>query len=308
MKNKIKVVYLLGEQRSGSTILQRILGQHDGFFPAGELWFIWERGVHENWLCGCGTPFQQCPYWVSVFESGFGGMQHVDSKAMQEAISLSSRTRHFPLYWLKRYQHQVARQIGSRLETIRRLYKAIQDSADVRVIIDSSKNPGYANLLSMIPEIDLYLIHLIRDPRAVAYSRQRTKVQVDTDKRNSMVKMNPFKSASMWTLWNATAERLRASFPDKYIQIRYEDFMAQPREGTQKLLNMIGEPTAASPFVDENRVLLKPSHTVAGNTNRFQSGEVKLLSDEIWKREMSRHQKFLVALLTKPLMNRYGYI
>jgi hypothetical protein len=62
----VKVVLLLAWGRSGSTILDNALGAMDGFFSAGEIRYLWERGVIKGWRCGCGRPVTQCPVWSVV--------------------------------------------------------------------------------------------------------------------------------------------------------------------------------------------------------------------------------------------------
>jgi len=64
--NKIKVLYITGWGRSGSTILDNIMGQIDGFFSVGELRYIWDRNLIENRLCGCGVPLEECPIWSQI--------------------------------------------------------------------------------------------------------------------------------------------------------------------------------------------------------------------------------------------------
>ena len=98
-KTPVKVLFLAGWQRNGSTLLQRMLGQIEGVFPAGELWYVWEQGLLENRLCGCGSRFRDCPFWVEVFERAFGGMSSIDGKKMMRAVLSGSRTRYLPRYW-----------------------------------------------------------------------------------------------------------------------------------------------------------------------------------------------------------------
>src|SRR3712207_9355320 len=64
----IKVLYVVGLGRSGSTILSNSLGQIGGFFSGGELNFIWKHNVLEDRLCGCGRPFRECPVWTRVMD------------------------------------------------------------------------------------------------------------------------------------------------------------------------------------------------------------------------------------------------
>ena len=46
-----------GSGRSGSTLITTVLGQLDGCFAAGELRYLWQRGMVDNRPCGCGAPF-----------------------------------------------------------------------------------------------------------------------------------------------------------------------------------------------------------------------------------------------------------
>ena len=67
-----KLVFIAGAGRSGSTLLELLLGQFDGVFAAGELHSMWHRGLIENRRCGCGLPFRHCAVWKSVFEAELG--------------------------------------------------------------------------------------------------------------------------------------------------------------------------------------------------------------------------------------------
>ena len=46
------VLYIAGTGRSGSTVLANILGEVDGVFAAGEVRYLWQRGLKEGRLCG----------------------------------------------------------------------------------------------------------------------------------------------------------------------------------------------------------------------------------------------------------------
>ena len=60
------VLYIAGTGRSGSTVLANILGEVDGVFTAGEVRYLWQRGLREGRLCGCGVPVRECPVWGDV--------------------------------------------------------------------------------------------------------------------------------------------------------------------------------------------------------------------------------------------------
>jgi hypothetical protein len=305
--DKVKVLYVVGLGRSGSTILSNSLGQIPGFFSGGELNFIWRHNVLENRLCGCGRPFRECPVWTRVMDQAFGGMDGVDPRAMMRLQNLGTRTRHIPMMLTRGGRRSLAQRLEKLLIAYGRLYEAIGAVTGSRVIVDSSKEPAHGFAMSMVPGVDFYALHLLRDPRAAAYSWSKKKPQPDTDTRDFMVRFSPAKSSALWDSWNASAEALWRRVPDRYLRLRYEDFVADPRECFEKILALVGEPDAGPPLVGEREVKLGVSHTVSGNPNRFETGAVELRTDREWISSMKPRDKALVTALTLPLLKHYGY-
>jgi hypothetical protein len=303
---RVKVLYVVGLGRSGSTILSNSLGQVGGYFSAGELNFIWRHNVIENRLCGCGRPFRECPVWTRVMDEAFGGMDEVNAREMMQLQASGTRTRHIPLMLSDRGRRRLAERLEKFLINYRRLYEAMGSITDSRVIVDSSKEPAHGYAMSMVPDLDFYVVHLIRDPRAAAYSWLKKKPQPDSEEIEHMVRFSPTKSSALWVSWNASAEALWRHTPDRYLRLRYEDFVAEPRESLKRILGLVGV-TAELPLAGEREVMLGVSHTVSGNPNRFETGAVELRPDREWISEMNPRDRALVTALTFPLMKRYGY-
>jgi len=303
----VKVLYVVGLGRSGSTILSNSLGQIPGFFSGGELNFIWRHNVIENRLCGCGRPFRECPVWTRVMDEAFGGMDGIDPREMMRLQSLGTRTRHIPSMLTGRGRRAISERLEKLLLSYARLYEAIGTVTDSRVIVDSSKEPAHGFAMSMVPGVDFYVVHLIRDPRAAAYSWSKKKPQPDSDTREFMVRFSPAKSSALWDSWNASAEALWRRSPQRYLRIRYEDFVANPRKSFEEILTLLGEKNVEPPLVGEREVKLGVSHTVSGNPNRFETGAVELRPDREWVSNMSPRDRALVTTLTLPLLKHYGY-
>jgi hypothetical protein len=72
MQKKIKVIYLISDRRSGSTLLENILSKSVETVSVGELAMlkghIEKDGPGElwNWTCSCGQPIMQCEFWSEV--------------------------------------------------------------------------------------------------------------------------------------------------------------------------------------------------------------------------------------------------
>src|SRR5262252_9835277 len=69
------VLYIAGSGRSGSTLLERALGEIPGFVNVGELIDLYRRVAEHGERCGCGQEFARCPFWSRVGERAVGGWQ-----------------------------------------------------------------------------------------------------------------------------------------------------------------------------------------------------------------------------------------
>ena len=148
----VKVLYVAGLGRSGSTILANTLGQVEGFFSGGELNFIWKHTLIENRLCGCGKPSQECPFWGPVFDREFGGQSEALAREMMRLQYSGARTRHIPLMLTEGGRQKIRARLGKFLDNTGRLYKAIQSVSETGVIVDTSKEPAYGYALAWSPE------------------------------------------------------------------------------------------------------------------------------------------------------------
>jgi hypothetical protein len=74
---------------------------------------------------------------------------------------------------------------------------------------DSSKLVSFGYLLRRVEGLDVRILHLVRDPRGVAFSWQRERARDDRGGGSgSMARESPVRSAVLWDTWNFTAERL----------------------------------------------------------------------------------------------------
>ncbi len=303
----MKLLYVVGLGRSGSTVLSNSLGQVGGFFSGGELNFIWRHNVLEKRLCGCGRPFHECPVWMEVMDEAFDGMDKVDAREMMRLAHSGTRTRHIPLMLSPRGEGVLRERLEEFLNNYGRLYEAIGSVTGSRVVVDSSKEPAHGYTMGLVPGVDLRVLHLVRDPRAAAYSWLKKKPQPDSETREFMFRQNPIKSSTMWNFWNASAEAFWRRSPGKYLRVRYEDFVADPRGSFTDILDLLDEKEAELPLANDREVKLGISHTVSGNPNRFDTGAVELRQDREWQKQMKPRDKILVTALTLPLLKHYHY-
>jgi hypothetical protein len=305
--DKIKVLYISGLGRSGSTLLGNILGQIDGFVSVGEIRGIWQHGLILNKVCGCGALFTDCEFWQPILDEAFGGMDNVDPWKMTNLRESWARTKHIPFMLVPSGRRLIKRRLAEYLDNLERLYRAVQTITGSRVIVDTSKFPSQGFAVGMVPSVDLHVVHLVRDPRAVAYSWLRKKIQPDPETPEYIAQHSPVGTSLRWIARNLGTELLWRHSRKRYLLLRYEDFVAEPQKTIRRVLELVQEEAASLPHVAEHEVKLGANHNIWGNPNRFQTGLVRLRPDDEWASRMGLRDKALVTLLTFPLLIRYGY-
>jgi len=306
VSNKIKILFILGVGRSGSTLLGRLLGHVNGFFYMGELKAIWTPLFEEGVLCGCGIPFKCCPFWTDVFRRAFGDMEYVDTR-MDQLRNSKLRLRWLPLLLCPRISRKYREDIQDYSRVLRAICRAAQEVSGCRVLIDSSKFNQDCLVLSRIHDLDLHVVHLVRDSRAVAYSRLKKKQRPQFLSRTEFMPQLSIKSSAReWLRTNALSEALRPWFKH-CTRIYYEDLVADPRGTLTRICSAIGEPSPTLDFLEGQTAHLVKGHTVAGNPMRFQEGPVQIKPDMEWAENLDKRQKAVASAYSWPLMMYYGY-
>ncbi len=303
------VLFIGGWGRSGSTILDRVLGQIPGVFSAGEVREIWIRGLLENRPCGCGRPFHDCPVWREIGEAAFGGWGSLDAEELARLRRRIDRPWMVPILALPGPWDRTWGAIDRYVSALADLYQAIFRVTGARVVVDSSKLPSHAFLLRRVDGLDLRVLHLIRDSRAVAFSWQkRPPREGPRGTRSTLPRFGPLAASIRWLVYNAETSAL-ARFGVAYQRLRYEDLMRAPRQTIATILRWVGVEASDRdmPFVSEAEVTLGPSHTVDGNPVRFATGLVPLRPDEAWRRHLPPVDRTIVTATTLPGLLRYGY-
>ena len=305
----LRVLYIAGWGRSGSTLLDRMLGQVPGFFSVGEARELWQRGCVENRLCGCGAAFRECPFWNQVGDQGFGGWDRVDAHQMVRLRSALDRPWTVPFLIRPGIRPAMEADLQTYVGNLDKLYRAIASASGARTIIDSSKIPSYALVLRRMPATDIRAVHLVRDSRGVVFSWRKRVVRPDSSsKADYMGRYDVASASARYVAYNGLTQALRlVGIP--YLLLRYEDVIAAPRPSLERILSFAGSQIAgdALSFLHNGSVNLGTNHTVDGNPMRFESGSVTLRVDQQWRQGMARRERLLVSAITAPLLLRYGY-
>jgi len=302
----VKVLFVGGFGRSGSTLLDNVLGQVDGFFSSGEISYIWDRCLEQDRLCSCKAAFSRCPLWSRIVDSAFPDRAAIDTGRMA-AVRESLAPKQVAVAALRDRNALQFDGVDAYLDRLVSLYRAIREVTGCRIIVDSSKAPGHGFVLRASRAIDAYGLHLVRDSRPVAYSWQKKMVYDETGETLHMSRFSASRSSRLWYTWNLATERVWRSPAERYLRLRYEDFVADPATALRGIAEFVGETPAELPVDANNHFHMGTTHSLAGNPSRFKEGPVEILRDDAWHTALPRGQRLLVTALTAPLLARYGY-
>lgn len=286
----LRVLYVMGHSRSGSTILNNLLGCHQQVVATGELANLVERGWNKHLPCSCGEPGDLCPFWKEVRQHWgelAGGEDLPRYVRLQRRFE---RIRNIPLVLCSLYRGDPLFNEYVRSTTL--LFTAVARVAGLDVVVDASKNPVRALALSRAPQIDLTMVHLIRDARGVAWSFNRSSQPVA-------------KTALFWIAITLISSFV-SKFGHKSLLLRYEDLACLPRTALGRIQPLVGlSYDHVSAFVEAGGKI--PSvHCIAGNRIR-KHGPLKLRLDEEWGLALPLRDKTMVWLLAGWLLRCFGY-
>jgi hypothetical protein len=304
-----RVLFIAGLGRSGSTLLERALGELDGVAPLGEVYHLWYRGAELNETCGCGKAFHNCPRWQAIGEAAFGGWAQADVARIEHLKHSIDRLRCIPRILARRWSPSMAAAVAEYTSYYQAVYAAATQTTGTTMVIDSSKHASLAYCLTTRDDLDLRVLQVVRDPRAVAYSWTKSVRRPEAGPYGDewMTGYRPAHTALLWDSQNLALNALRRSAADVRL-LKYEDFVASPRETIAGIAQWVGlETSGSSPVSTDGTITLTETHTVSGNPMRFQTGSIPIVRHEEWRTELAPLQRRVVSALTLPLMAQFGY-
>jgi len=285
----LRLVYILGTNFCGSTLLSLVLGSHPKVESLGQM-FELPTYQQENSPCQCGEPFRTCPFWSRVLlRTG-----RVDSEG-RLLTPLPSEVRYGGLFFrlTKMVRSAAPRDVKAYREFNQSLLAAIHEMTGRRVFVDSSKMPSRLSWLIRSEAVsagDLRVIHLIRDGRGVVsgYKRRGRSVIRGT--------------LAWWRRHRSISRLVERHVGDRLLRLHYEDLARNPEATAREVCQFIG--------VDFDPAMLefrsRAQHQLGGNPIRFEtSQDIRL--DERWRRELTPWEKALFNRIAGRMQRRLGY-
>jgi hypothetical protein len=303
----VRVIYIMGAARSGSTVLAALLGSHPDVFCAGELSYLPGNGWRGAEYCSCGQPGNVCPFWNDARSkwhrlTAGGNLQCYERLIQRTELSgqswrdLSKRHDRDDPVWRPYARHTWA------------VFEAIRQASGKTTVVDSSKRRTRALALAMIPGIDLRVIHLVRDVRGVAWSMQK---RLERDDSRGVPEQRPGRHA-----WRTTAGWIQNHFecqrvlgrlvPGRFVRLRYEDIVTDPAGALAALAPVLGVDVTETARQLGAGEPIRMEHVIAGNRLRM-AGRLRLKPDVEWQNALGPLDRWVCWAMAGWLLRRYGY-
>jgi hypothetical protein len=301
----VRVVFIGGYGRSGSTLLDTMLGVHDDVFGGGELEMLF-KDLAAGGCCTCGRPYDDCPVWGEVLADVADRRVGLDPTQLAERLARAEST-------LGRYR------FGDRKALLARhgdvwgaLFRSLAEVTGRSVVVDSSKSSrGSSRRITALARhagLEVRVIHLIRDPRAVVYS-ERNRGNNDRLEANETSTRSPGGALRFlvgWSMANLAVTLSALTLPSlRVLRVHYEHLVTEPESTLATIGRFIGLDLA--PVADRIRAgtAFDPGHGVRGNRMR-REGPIVVRHDTEWITAGPTGPRWL-SLAFAPLARLYGY-
>ena len=319
-----KLVYITGSGHSGSTLLDLLLNGHNQITGLGEVHRFSLSFSHdiEPLNCSCGYRITSCPFWKRVIRNIIDE-QLVSGNNMNNFITTTARldpdnvdSKYLsadskkPLYVFS--INRLAMLIGSKRfwrllsiisKDVSRNIKALTNSMvifeivrkinNTPIIIDSTKNPTRLKGFQLMNNDSLFIIHLIRDGRAVCYSRmKRENISME-------------ESAKIWVSEQLKIDIILSRVKESnLIKVSYEELCNNTTNVLKEICSFLGINFQSSMlnFRDNE------SHSLGGNPMRFVQNDHNIILREGWKGELTTDDKYVFSKIAGRINKKYGYI
>ena len=274
--SKPKVALIAGAAHGGTTIPNLMLGQHPAIFATGKLRDFPHGDLFSAGnICSCGEVAVTCPFWREV------------------------RTR-FAAFEDKPDQVKLPA-----------LFSLISELSGRPFIGDVTHNTAYAERLHAIRDIDLYLIHVVRDGRGVVYSGIRRDYRAGLlDRYGPRHLRKVIRLSRRWAEQIAQLGRLEAQLGPKAVRIPYEALCRDPRRELKPLGDCLGLDFDAIGVALGNGQPFQPiPHLLRGNIKLRTSKNIVLRQDTAYLTDMRRLDRGIFRLASRLpvfLPNRRG--
>lgn len=307
--NKPRVIYIIGDNRSGSTLLDYLLSSHPDAVSLGEVhhlhghYYKEGTGKSRGWKCSCGENVQECEFWSKILNN-VSFNKNFKTKIEKQQSDFLKKMNDF-LSVERALEDETIKESGKRMAGNRwKIYNAVAEETKKNIIIDSSKNADEAYFLNKHKQGNIRFILLNRDIHEVALSKNK-RVKGMTDdiksfynlKEQSLYKTILF-SFKVYRENHLILKTIQKS-TKKHITktISYVKLTSDPQKTINEICNFLNISEFRVP--KKTNIYETPSHVLGGSPSRYESQPIQ--PDTRWKDYYKRRK---IALILSKLLQR----
>lgn len=307
-------VFIVSCGRSGSTLLDRLVGSHPQALAVGELRHL-PKNIALDSMCSCGSRISACDFWRPLIDAAGHKLEadlwrdpyRLDLGYVMGAVEIDHARqtswyrfrRSLGLQWI---EVALAAGIDVRksplLTGFRRglqqnlmVHDLLREQTRRRVVVDSTKGFRWSVGQYLIDPQRSRLLLLSRDGRGVMASMMRSGKS----------------AAAAAQAWSKYYERAlpwleRHVPPQHVLRVRYEDLAGDTEATLARIFAFLGLP----PATPAQRAASPEPHIVNGNPMRHEA-IVRVSIDERWRRELTADHLATFQRYAAAVSARLGY-
>ena len=306
-----KIIYIMSDNRSGSTLLDQLLGANSSIMSLGEVHHLLAYALNDRSLydpvhplvCSCGQPVTDCTFWLGV-----------EKQLGRPLSSLRLRPR-----FLDRRHHtffikQIIKRIVKRLMIWRprlatqsvfqtllssrqvcvdsfALFDAIFALTETKFLVDSSKGPLRMRLLYDFDPNRVIVIMLGRNYRGVVLSKMKRGQSLEA-------------GVQAWARLMKQMKLIVEDIPkQQVIRVKYEDLCSQPSKELQRICGLLD-------IEFSEAMLSRPStgiHHLGGSPSKFDLARKDISLDDAYMTAFSEEQLQIMRQIADVAAKEWGY-
>lgn len=264
----MKVIYIAGDGRSGSTLIDAVLSNSKNSISVGESYRFWRRFYQADTLCGCTQKIEVCSLWKRIDSILTTNIENYDPKDTWNRIQYLLKFKNV------RNISKIIKNPNWKLfcDTVKLFYKSISENTGKDIIIDSSKSSGWLYLLIALDFCELKIIHLERNLQSVANSwKKKVYLPEYYNKQVQMPIKTNFVILKNWIKIKYLCMRLKKQ--ENYLFVKYENFIIHPKKYFGIFETNIG-------IVLPENFKNSFNHSIGGNPMRSKISEGIVIDDK----------------------------
>lgn len=313
-QKKIDLIFVASIGRSGTTLLESMLGAHSDMVTTGEVQ-IWPHEIRQGGVlpCGSGHFVTDDPFWLEMkcrVDPFLQPEPRIDFFREKHNAGRTLRLSRLGDFGKNDLPPEVAPQMQQYGQNNYDLFSTFLDLVEEHIgrrptwVVDASKDAYRLLWFIRSGLFNVKVLHMVKNPRGFIYSVTKQWQRSEDPFRTQKRLYYSARQSLAWVVQNYLFSKIAENHlgPEDYMLIQYEELASDPKDTFRRVCDRVGcafEESAVTDFRNGS------PFTIAGNPMRQESRPIQL--DEKWKTQLPQTSRWIAELITTGNRSRYGY-